>query len=233
MDALAPLRRRGRERYLNLNPMTFGAGPGKALEIVCFGAHCDDIEIGCGGTILRMAGERRVNVTWVSLSSDPRRAAEARRSAASFLRKASSQRLLIGVFRDGFLPGQWTEVKTYFERLKDTVAPDLIFTHDRNDRHQDHRIVSELTWNTFRNHTILEYEIPKYDGELSPPNVYVPVSRAVAERKAATVLRAYRSQADKQWFTADTMLGLMRLRGVESNAPGGYAEGFIARKLVI
>ena len=157
-------------------PLTLDLPRRRRLEILCLGAHCDDIEIGCGATLMRLADERPVAVSWVILSSTSARAAEARRSAALFLRRARARDLQLEGFRDGFLPAQWKEVKECFEGLKRLRRPDLIFTHERDDRHQDHRIVCELTWNTFRDHLILEYEVPKYDGGIGQPNLYVPVT---------------------------------------------------------
>ncbi len=208
-------------------------GSSKALRVLCIGAHCDDIEIGCGATLLRLAGERPLDVTWLILCSTAGRALEARSSAASFLKKARSHKVNIETFRDGYLPAHWGQVKERIESLTALATSDLIFTHDLHDRHQDHRVISELTWNTFRDHVILEYEIPKYEGGLGQPNLYVPVSRAVAERKTRHVLHAYSTQRRKRWFSSETFLGLMRLRGVECNAPHGLAEAFYARKLVI
>lgn len=215
---------------LELTPLL---GRRKNLRVLCVGAHCDDIEIGCGATLLRLAESVRLDVTWLTLCSTPQREAEARASAALFLKAARSQQVLVEAFRDGFLPAQWAAAKEAFEALKRLPDPDLVLTHEPSDRHQDHRIVSELTWNTFRDHLILEYEIPKYDGGLGQPNLYVPVSRAVAERKARHLLAAYASQKRKRWFSADTFLALMRLRGVECNARDGFAEAFHARKLVL
>lgn len=203
------------------------------LEVLCIGAHCDDIEIGCGATLMRLAGERRLSVTWVVLSSTPVRAAEARRSASAFLRGARRQEIRFATFDDGFLPARWGEVKAYFETLKELPRPDVIFTHEAKDLHQDHRIACELTWNTFRDHLILEFEIPKYDGGLSQPNLYVPASRRIAGRKCSELHRAYTSQRRKPWFDEDAFRGLMRLRGLECNAPEGYAEAFHARKMRI
>lgn len=204
----------------------------RSLRVLCIGAHCDDIEIGCGATLLRLASERRLHVTWVILCSTPERATEARTSAASLLKETRAHAVEIEAFRDGFLPAHWAQAKECFERLK-ASPPDLIFTHDLQDRHQDHRVIAELTWNTFRDHAILEYEIPKYDGGIGQPNLYVPISRAVAERKIRHLLQAYPTQKKKRWFSRETFLAMMRLRGIECNAPHGLAEAFHARKLVI
>jgi LmbE family N-acetylglucosaminyl deacetylase len=205
--------------------------PRGTLELLCIGAHCDDIEIGCGATLLRLAGERPVSVSWVILASTPLREAEARRSAAALLRGARRHSVRCAGLRDGFLPAQWAEAKAYLEALKRLPRPDLIFTHERGDLHQDHRLANELTWNTFRDHLILEFEIPKFDGGLSQPNLFVPASRRTMARKCRVLQRAYASQRGKAWFDEATFRGLMRLRGLECNAPEGYAEAFHARKL--
>lgn len=202
--------------------------------VLCLGAHCDDIEIGCGGAILRLVQDHPlVRVYWVVLSSDPLRAAEARRSADVFLLHAAGKDVLIKEFRNGYFPSVGAEIKDCFEELKDTIRPDVIFTHCRNDLHQDHRIVSELTWNTFRDHLILEYEIPKYDGDLGTPNLYVPLPEDFWRKKIATLLECFPSQRDKHWFTPETFAALMRLRGIESNSRSGYAEAFYCRKAVL
>jgi LmbE family N-acetylglucosaminyl deacetylase len=203
------------------------------LHVLCIGAHCDDIEIGCGATLMRWAEERPLEVTWVILCSDRERAAECEHSAQMLLDGARARRSVMHEFRDGFLPACWREAKESFEALKRLPTPHLIFTHERDDRHQDHRLVCELTWNTFRNHPILEYEVPKFDGGLGQPNLYVPIDRTAAERKAEHLITAYGSQRTKRWFTRDTFLSLMRLRGVECNASDGVAEAFHARKIVI
>jgi LmbE family N-acetylglucosaminyl deacetylase len=208
-------------------------GSASRLRVLCIGAHCDDIEIGCGATLLRLAGERELDVTWLVLCSTPARAAEADASAKRFLAKARQREIRIERFRDGYLPAQWAAVKDCFEATKRTARPDLIFTHERDDRHQDHRLACELTWNTFRDHTILEYEIAKYDGGLGQPNFYVPVTPAVAARKVKYLQSAYASQRDKRWFSEDAFMALMRLRGIECNADRGLAEAFHARKVVV
>lgn len=208
-------------------------GSASRLRVLCIGAHCDDIEIGCGATLLRLAGERELDVTWLVLCSTPARAAEAEASAGRFLAKTRRREVQIERFRDGYLPAQWAAVKDCFEALKRTARPDLIFTHERDDRHQDHRLACELTWNTFRDHTILEYEIAKYDGGLGQPNFYVPVAAAVAARKVRYLQSAYASQRAKRWFSEDAFMALMRLRGIECNATRGLAEAFHARKVVV
>ena len=209
------------------------ARKGGPLKILCLGAHCDDIEIGCGGTLLRLVQEGLAEVTWVVFSSDEKRAAEARAGAEHFLAGAGRRNVVIHAFKDGYLPQAWGEVKQAMERIKKEFSPDLVLTHCRNDLHQDHRIVSELTWNTFRDHLILEYEIPKYDGDLGNPNFFVCMDEDMAKRKAAGILACYRSQAAKPWMDEQTFLSLMRLRGVESNSPGRFAEAFYCRKMSI
>jgi len=206
----------------------------RPLRLLCIGAHSDDLEIGCGATVLTwLAARRPVQVTWVVLSAEGTRAAEARRSARALLARAAAQRIVIGAFRDGYLPGQYVDVKSLFEELKKEVDPDVVLTHWLQDRHQDHRLAAELTWNTWRDHLVLEYEIPKYEGDLAPPNTYVPVSASVARRKVDHLRRHFFSQKNKHWFVADNFLGLMRLRGMESRSPSGLAEAFHARKLVL
>jgi LmbE family N-acetylglucosaminyl deacetylase len=207
----------------------------RSLErILCLGAHCDDIEIGCSGAVLTLLEQSPdVSVTWVVLASDERRAQEALESAECLLSKIPKRMIAIEAFRDGFLPYQGAAVKEYFEALKVDVAPDLVFTHYRHDLHQDHRLVCELTWNTFRDQLIWEYEIPKYDGDIGSPNLFVPLAADVCRRKVDNLLMSFPSQADKRWFSEELFLSLMRLRGMECHAPSGYAEGFYCRKAVI
>jgi len=209
---------------------TIAAGP---AVVLCIGAHCDDIEIGCGGTILSLL-ERNpaLEVHWIVLCSDDVRRHEALAGAERILGKGGLGRVQIQSFRDGFLPYQGLAVKEFFESLKRDVRPDLILSHYRADLHQDHRLVSDLTWNTFRDHLILEFEIPKYDGDLGAPNFFVPLSDAIVSRKIEIVLGAFSSQRGRRWFTDDTFRALLRLRGVECNAAERYAEAFYARKLV-
>jgi LmbE family N-acetylglucosaminyl deacetylase len=204
------------------------------FRVLCIGAHSDDIEIGCGGLILHLLRRRRrIQLDWIVFSATAAREREARRSARLFLRGAARQRVIIHGFRDGFLPFDGAAVKKTFEDLKTEVAPDLILTHYRDDRHQDHRLLSDLTWNTFRNHFILEYEIPKFDGDLGTPNCFVPLERSVCARKVKYLQTVFGTQRDKHWFTEDTFMALMRLRGMECRAADGYAEAFYARKVVI
>ncbi len=206
----------------------------RATRILCLGAHCDDIEIGCGGTLLNwLARGGRWDITWVVFSADAQRAAELRHSAQRFLRRAPRTRLITHEFRDSYFPAQYAAIKDAFAALKRLPDPDLIFTHQCEDRHQDHRLIGELTWNAFRSHLVLEYEIPKYEGGLTTPNAFVPLSRAQVSAKTNALLRSYGSQRRKRWFTADTFEALMRLRGVEAGADSGWAEGFHLRKVIL
>ena len=215
-------------------PFALPANATHPLRVLCIGAHSDDLEIGCGGTLLSLLATRpNVDVTWAVLSATGVRAAEARRSATALLRRAASSRIVLGEFVDGHLPAQFTEAKAFFERLKSQTAADLVFTHRLEDRHQDHRLAAELTWNTWRDHPILEYEIMKYEGDLGLPNVYVPLTAAVARRKVEHLDRHFGSQRSKHWFNRDSFLGLARLRALECRAPDGFAEAFHARKLVL
>jgi LmbE family N-acetylglucosaminyl deacetylase len=203
------------------------------LQLLCIGAHSDDLEIGCGGTVLELLKRQRVAVTWVVLSGAGSRGREARASAQRFLTRDRRSRILVEEFRDGYFPSQYEELKNFFEKLKGEISPDLILTHAGGDLHQDHRLVSELTWNTFRDHLILEYEIVKYDGGLGSPSVFVPLSISSQRRKVRLLLRGFGTQRSKRWFTPEVFNGIMRIRGVECNAPSGYAEAFYARKIVI
>lgn len=213
---------------LNLPPN--GTTP---LKILCLGSHSDDIEIGCGGTILRLLScSHNLDVVWVVFGSGKEREREARKSAELFLERAKQKEIIVNDFRDGFFPFDGARIKECFEELK-RVSPDLILTHYRKDAHQDHRLISELTWNTFRDHLILEYEIPKYDGDLGQPSVFVPLESEVCQRKVGYIMDAFQSQHTKRWFQKNTFLSLLRLRGMECNAPSGYAEAFHCRKLVL
>ena len=203
------------------------------LKILCLGAHSDDIEIGCGGTILRLlAANPNLEVTWVVFSSSAARALEARNSADLFLEQARQKEVIVKDFRDGFFPFDGVEIKNFFEGLK-RVSPHLIFTHRREDAHQDHRLIAELTWNTFRNHLILEYEIPKYDGDLGHPSVFVPLATEIHQKKVRNLMDVFQSQHVKHWFEPETFHSVMRLRGMECNSPSGYAEAFYCRKLLL
>jgi LmbE family N-acetylglucosaminyl deacetylase len=206
----------------------------RRLRVLALGAHCDDIDIGCGGAMLSLLSRYPgAEVTWVVMSSNPVRERELRASAKRFLRGAGNARVLVHKFRDGFFPAQFTAIKEEFESLKRLPNPDLIFSHHRADLHQDHRVVAELTWNTFRNHLILEYEIPKYEGGLTTPAAYIELTRAQAERKIAILWASYPTQRAKSWFTDETFRGLMRLRGIESGGTSGWAEGFHASKFLL
>jgi len=207
---------------------------GGSLKVLCLGAHSDDIEIGCGGTILKLIQQyRSLAFYWVVLSSDERRKKEAEKGARAFLADAKRKTVMIKEFKDGFFPYIGGEIKEYFEELKRKVDPDLIFTHYHLDLHQDHRLVAELTWNTFRNHLILEYEIPKYDGDFGKPNVFVQLDEAICRKKVQHILNNFETQAENHWFTEETFLSILRLRGIESNSPSGYAEAFYSRKIVL
>jgi len=204
------------------------------MEILCLGSHSDDIEIGCGGTILRLAAEYPHCVLhWVVFNAIGEREREARRAASLFAGNCKLNGPMLKAFPDGFMPFVGAELKAVFEELKKTVSPDLIFTHYGKDAHQDHRQVSELTWNTFRDHLILEFEIPKYDGDMGQPNLFVPLESQQFERKVEFLLDAFESQRAKRWFQKETFLSLMRLRGMECNASSGYAEAFYCRKLIL
>src|SRR5690606_6835454 len=210
------------------------AEPDARLSVLCLGAHSDDIEIGAGGTILEwIASGLRLEVHWCVLSAIGARAEEAAASADAFLAGAASRRIELGRFKDGFFPYQGSEIKAWLERLRTEIDPDVIFTHRRNDAHQDHREVCRLTWNLFRDHLILEYEIPKWDGDLDQPNVYMPLSSATLERKIVLLHTHFGSQRSKDWFDAETFTGLARLRGMESRASERYAEAFVLRKAVL
>jgi LmbE family N-acetylglucosaminyl deacetylase len=208
--------------------------PSKPLNLLCLGAHADDIEIGCGGTILRLLRERPgCTVNWVVFAANPVREAEARASAASFLTSAATSEVTVHHFRESYFPSVVSEIKDAFESLKRAYKPDLVLCHRKVDAHQDHRVIAELVWNTYRDHAIWEYEIPKYDGDLGLPNVYVPLSRADADSKVELILKHFASQATRAWFRPDTFDSVMGLRGIECNAPEARAEGFYVRKLVI
>lgn len=208
--------------------------PSEALRVLCLGAHSDDVEIGVGGTLLRLAERpEALHVRWVVFSGDGEREREARESAVRLMEGGDSLEVDVHDFRDGFFPEQWAAIKETFEELKKEDEPDLVFTHRLEDRHQDHRTIAELTWNAFRDHLILEYEIPKYEGDLGKPNAYVPLSAETARRKAAHVAKAFPSQRGKSWFEEETFVGLARLRGVECGAEEKHAEAFHARKAIL
>jgi LmbE family N-acetylglucosaminyl deacetylase len=206
----------------------------RVKRLLCLGAHCDDIEIGAGGTILQLAKSHPgLEVRWVVFAGEnPARVDEARRSAEVFLNGAAKSEITIHGFRDGFMPYYGELVKETFEEIKSSFVPDLIFTHHDDDRHQDHRLVSQLTWNTWRDHMILEYEIMKYDGDLGRPNMFVPLSQDLCQDKIGGLLDAFPSQSKRQWFNEEAFWSLLRLRGIECNAPSRLAEAFFVRKLM-
>ena len=201
------------------------------MQLLCLGAHCDDIEIGCGGSLLKLIENGQVAaVKWVVFASNELRKQEAEDCAQHFLKDVKEKEINILSFKDAFLPSFKDEIKQYFEGIKQSFTPDLIFTHYHADKHQDHRLVSELTWNTFRHHAILEYEIPKYDGDLGQPNAYCQLNRAQVDRKIGLLLECFESQCSKHWFDEETFLALLRLRGLECANHDRYAEAFYARK---
>jgi LmbE family N-acetylglucosaminyl deacetylase len=214
-----------------LNPYSM-RDPTMAVDVLCIGAHSDDIEIGCGGTMLRLLANRPGSrVRWVVLSATPEREAEARASAADFLAAAATVEVEVAHFRESYFPDEWRQLKDYFNELRRGPDPDLVLCHHRYDEHQDHRTVAELAWNTWRNHLIAEYEIPKFEGDLGRPNVFVPIPPELAERKVDLLFKHFGSQADKRWFRPEVFTGLMAVRGVEAGTAA--AEGFHVRKLVI
>ena len=207
---------------------------GAPLKLLAIGAHSDDIEIGCGGTILKLIEHETVSeVCWVVLTGGAKRAAEARRSAEAMLTGVSDPRVILKDFRDGYFPYDGADIKQFFEELKHEVSPDVIFTHQRADLHQDHRVTCELTWNTFRDHLVLEYEIPKYDGDMSVPNLFVSLSESLCRQKIDHLMNHFGSQRSKRWFAEDLFSGLLRLRGMECNSPSFYAEAFHCRKAML
>ena len=202
--------------------------------ILCLGAHADDIEIGCGGTILKLLQQHKgVQVYWVVLSATDQRAEEARRSAQQFLAGAAASKVIVKEFRDSYFPYTGDVIKDFFFELQNDVQPDVVFTHRREDLHQDHRLVSELTWNTFRDHLILEYEISKYDGDLGQPNVFVPIDEPTCQRKINTIVESFQSVLGKPWFTEDAFWALLRIRGVECKSSSKFAEGLYCRKMIL
>jgi LmbE family N-acetylglucosaminyl deacetylase len=208
-----------------------GASPARVLAI---GAHPDDIEIGCAGTILKLIEQGAVSeIHWVVLSGDGGRADEARSSAEALLEDVLRSEVVIRDFPDGFFPYEGQRIKDFFERLKRDHSPDVVLTHQRADLHQDHRLTCELTWNTFRDHLILEYEVPKYDGDISAPNTFVPLSERLSQRKIEHLMDHFASQRSKRWFQEDLFSGLLRLRGMECNSPSSHAEAFFCRKAVL
>jgi LmbE family N-acetylglucosaminyl deacetylase len=207
---------------------------GSPVRVLAIGAHPDDIEIGCAGTLLKLIGDDAVaEICWVVLSGSRERAAEARSSAEALLADVAAHQIIQRDFSDGFFPYDGREVKLFFEQLKRDVAPDVVFTHHRQDLHQDHRVSCELTWNSFRDHLILEYEIPKFDGDMGRPNLFVTLDDAICARKLDHLMTHFDSQRSKRWFKDDLFSGLMRLRGMECNSPTARAEAFYCRKVVL
>ncbi len=212
--------------------LTFDQKP-EGLNILCLGAHSDDIEIGAGGTLLSLFKKQKVNkVRWVVFASNEVRKQEAEASAAKFLEGVNAE-VSVFSFRDAFLNFSALEIKERFEEIKKGFEPDVVFTHYRHDRHQDHRLLSDLAWNTFRNHLILEYEIPKYDGDLGNPNCFFHIDQEAVDKKVEILLECFPTQVGKHWFDRETFLALMRIRGMESASPSRYAEAFHARKFIM
>ncbi len=212
----------------------FNVAEGKGLNILALGAHCDDIEIGCGGTLLKLFDQYPIEqIKWVVFASNEKRKQEAIDSAEAFLKDVSNKEIVVLSYRDAFLEASKYEIKEYFETIKKGFNPDLVFTHYRDDRHQDHRLLSDLAWNTFRSHLILEYEIPKYDGDLGIPNCFFHIKKEYAEKKVDILIDAFESQKGKHWFDKETFLSLMRIRGMEAACEDKYAEAFHVRKLIM
>jgi LmbE family N-acetylglucosaminyl deacetylase len=207
---------------------------GSVRRILCLGAHSDDIEIGVGGTLLKLAEQRSdLEIWWVVFSAPGLRAEEARRSADDFLSSVSRTQVKIGSFRESYFPSEWPAIKEWFEEIKAKFDPDVVLTHYRDDRHQDHRVLSDLAWNTFRNHLIFEYEILKYDGDLGRPNVFIPLSEQLCNRKIELLLKHFKTQSTKHWFTSDTFEAMHRIRGIECASATGRAEAFYCRKILL
>ena len=214
-------------------PLHVAARASQHLNVLCIGAHCDDIEIGCGGTLLALQQSYpRLRVHWLVLTSDPRRGSEALRSAEAFIAPSARGEIRVHDLPDGHLPAHFEQVKSHFEDMRSAVDPDWVLSHHGADRHQDHALLSQVTWQTFRDHPIWEYEIAKYDGDLATPNAYVPLPADLARQKVKSIMKAFRSQHQKSWFKAENLLSVMRLRGLECRAGSGFAEGFHCRKLV-
>lgn len=206
----------------------------KPTRLLCLGAHSDDLEIGCGGTLLRLVREvPDLVVRWIVFSGHGPRGVEARNSAAAVLQHVRDKEIEVKEFHDGYFPCHRAEIKDFFECIKREFDPSLILTHYRDDAHQDHRLVAELTYNTFRDHLVFEYEIPKYDGDIGNPCVFMPLTTVQISRKIDLICQHFPSQQGRSWFTAETFLALARLRGIGCNAPEGLAEAFYARKIVL
>ena len=223
-----------KRRTSQLLPLIFSPERRGSLKLLCLGAHSDDIEIGCGGTVLRLISEiPNLVVRWVVFSATKIREAEARSGAAAFLQGVIDKQIDVGGFRDGYFPFQGAEIKDYFEAIKADFDPTLILTHRYGDAHQDHRLIAQLTHNTFRDHLILEYEIPKYDGDLGNPVLFVPLTVAQIRRKVEAISRHFPSQTERSWFCDETFLAMARLRGIGCHASEGVAEAFYTRKIVL
>jgi LmbE family N-acetylglucosaminyl deacetylase len=215
-------------------PLLLGRPEATAARVLAIGAHPDDIEIGCAGTILKLIEQGAVSeLIWVVLSGEDGRAEEARRSAEALLEDVPQSEVVVCDFPDGFFPYEGKRIKDFFEQLKVDLSPDVVLTHQRGDLHQDHRLSCELTWNTFRDHLILEYEVPKYDGDMSAPNAFVPLPERLGQRKIDHLMSHFGSQRSKRWFGEDVFSSLLRLRGMECNSPSSYAEAFFCRKAVL
>jgi LmbE family N-acetylglucosaminyl deacetylase len=215
-------------------PLELGRSGGAPVRLLAIGAHPDDIEIGCCGTILKLLEEDALSaIGWVVLSGKGERADEARASAEAVLSGVEEKRLMLRDFRDGFFPYDGGDIKEFFESLKSEFSPDIVLTHQRADLHQDHRIACELTWNTFRDHLILEYEVPKYDGDTGSPNLFVPLGEDLRRRKIDHLMTHFATQRPKRWFKEDLFSGLLRLRGMECNSPTSFAEAFYCRKAML
>jgi LmbE family N-acetylglucosaminyl deacetylase len=213
--------------------LELGRSGGAPVRLLAIGAHPDDIEIGCCGTILKLLEEDALSaIGWVVLSGKGERADEARASAEAVLSGVDEKRLMLRDFRDGFFPYDGGDIKEFFESLKE-FSPDMVLTHQRADLHQDHRVACELTWNTFRDHLILEYEVPKYDGDMGSPNLFVPLGEDLRRRKIDHLMTHFASQRPKRWFKDDLFSGLLRLRGMECNSPTSFAEAFYCRKAML
>lgn len=214
--------------------MNFEKMDGSDYVLLCLGAHSDDIEIGCGGTVLRLIDDyENIIIHWIVLSEDGERGREAIISSNNFLKKTKKKNVILKNYQSSFFPFIGSKIKSFFIQLKKTISPDIIFTHYRHDLHQDHRLVSDLTWQTFRNHLILEYEIPKYDGDLGTPNFFVHLDEKISLRKVQYILESFESQSRKKWFSKEIFFSLLQLRGLESSSPSRYAEAFYCRKLVL
>jgi LmbE family N-acetylglucosaminyl deacetylase len=215
-------------------PLRIGRPEAKPARVLAIGAHPDDIEIGCAGTILKLIEQEAISeFLWVVLSGKGERADEARRSAEALLEEVPRSEVVVRDFPDGFFPYEGQRIKDFFEQLKADFSPDVVFTHQRADLHQDHRLSCELTWNTFRDHLILEYEVPKYDGDMSAPNTFVPIEDSLHRRKIDHLMSYFGSQLSKRWFKEELFSSLLRLRGMECNSPSLYAEAFFCRKAVL